>query len=123
MSSSNWIITIRFSSGGIKAEPFFFVWDASIGGLVRLIGMDKHVVSEIVAMAWADEVPFDAIKEQFGVPEREVIRLMRSTLKPRSFELWRERVTGRKAKRRSLKKISPLGRKKERIKPRLRSWS
>ena len=74
-------------------------------------------------MAWADEVPFDAILEQFGVPEREVIRLMRSTLKPRSFELWRERVTGRKAKRRSLKKISPLGRKKERIKPRLRSWS
>jgi uncharacterized protein (TIGR03643 family) len=85
--------------------------------------MDKGVVSEIVAMAWADEVPFGAIEEQFGVPEGEVIRLMRSTLKPRSFELWRERVTGRKAKQRRLDNVRPLGRKKERGKPRMRFWA
>ena len=84
--------------------------------------MDKGMVSEIVAMAWADEVPFGAIEEQFGVPEGEVIRLMRSTLKPRSFELWRERVTGRKAKQRRLNTVRPLGRKKERAEPRTRFW-
>ena len=54
--------------------------------------------SEIIAMAWADEVPFDAIKNQYGLSEGEVIRLMRQRLKPRSFRLWRHRVTGRLAK-------------------------
>ena len=54
--------------------------------------------SEIIAMAWADEVPFDAIKNQYGLSEGEVIRLMRQRLKPRSFKLWRHRVTGRLAK-------------------------
>ena len=54
--------------------------------------------SEIIAMAWADEVPFSAIKNQFGLSESEVIVLMRSALKPSSFKLWRKRVTGRKTK-------------------------
>jgi uncharacterized protein (TIGR03643 family) len=60
--------------------------------------MNKDHHSEIIAMAWADEVPFDAIKNQFGLSEGEVIRLMRRSLKPRSFKLWRNRVTGRLAK-------------------------
>ena len=74
--------------------------------------MEERVVSEIIAMAWADEIPFDAIEEQFGVSEREVIRIMRANLKPRSFELWRKRVTGRLAKNAQIEQIRPLGRKK-----------
>jgi uncharacterized protein (TIGR03643 family) len=74
--------------------------------------MKADSYSEIIAMAWADEIPFDAIEKQFGVPEREVIRIMRANLKPRSFELWRKRVTGRSAKNAQIEQIRPLGRKK-----------
>jgi uncharacterized protein (TIGR03643 family) len=54
--------------------------------------------SEIIAMAWADEISFDRIKRETGLAEGDVIRLMRDQLKPRSFALWRARVSGRKAK-------------------------
>jgi uncharacterized protein (TIGR03643 family) len=54
--------------------------------------------SEIIAMAWADEISFDRIKRETGLAEGDVIRLMRGQLKPRSFALWRARVSGRKAK-------------------------
>lgn len=54
--------------------------------------------SEIIALAWADDVSFDKIKRDKGVSERDVILIMRRNLKPRSFELWRERVSGRKMK-------------------------
>jgi uncharacterized protein (TIGR03643 family) len=46
----------------------------------------------IIEMAWEDRTPFEAIHVQFGVPESEVIRLMRQSLKRSSFNLWRKRV-------------------------------
>lgn len=49
-------------------------------------------VHRIIEMAWEDRTPFDAIEHQFGIPEKETIRLMRSHLKPSSFKLWRKRV-------------------------------
>ncbi|MEM6879230.1 MAG: TIGR03643 family protein, partial [Bacteroidota bacterium] len=36
----------------------------------------------IIEMAWEDRTPFDAIEAQFGIPEKEVIKLMRRELKP-----------------------------------------
>lgn len=55
-------------------------------------------IDRVVQMAWEDRTSFDAIKAQFALNESAVIRLMRSQLKRNSFELWRERVTGRKTK-------------------------
>ncbi len=55
-------------------------------------------IDRIIQMAWEDRTPFDAIKAQFDVAESEVIKVMRSHLKRGSFEVWRERVTGRKTK-------------------------
>lgn len=52
----------------------------------------------IIEMAWEDRTPFDAIKAQFDLPEKEVIALMRAEMKLKSFKMWRERVTGRKTK-------------------------
>jgi uncharacterized protein (TIGR03643 family) len=43
-------------------------------------------------MAWEDKTPFEAIEFQFGMSEKDVIRLMRRQLKRSSFELWRKRV-------------------------------
>ena len=54
--------------------------------------------SRIIEMAWEDRTPFEAIELQFGLNESQVIVLMRSSLKRGSFELWRERVSGRASK-------------------------
>lgn len=63
------------------------------------------IESEIIALAWADDVSFDEIKQKHGLTEKDVIRLMRSHLKPSSFKLWRERVSGRKTKHRKMFKL------------------
>jgi uncharacterized protein (TIGR03643 family) len=55
-------------------------------------------VSRVIEMAWEDRTPFEAIEVQFGLPEAQVIALMRRHLKPSSFKLWRERVNGRQTK-------------------------
>jgi len=59
---------------------------------------NKESQSRIVEMAWEDRTPFEAIDIQFGLNESDVIRLMRGQLKPRSFKLWRARVSGRTTK-------------------------
>lgn len=46
----------------------------------------------IIEMAWEDRTPFEAIEIQFQVSEKEVIALMRKSLKPASFKRWRKRV-------------------------------
>ena len=58
-------------------------------------------INRIIEMAWEDRTPFEAIEYQFGIKESDVRKIMRSNLKRRSFELWRERVKGRKTKHRS----------------------
>ena len=51
-------------------------------------------------MAWEDRTPFDAITDQFGLKEQDVIELMRKEMKRSSFNLWRARVQGRSTKHR-----------------------
>ena len=58
-------------------------------------------LDRIIEMAWEDRTPFEAIEYQFGIKENDVRKIMRANLKRRSFELWRERVKGRKTKHRS----------------------
>ena len=61
-------------------------------------GLAPADVSTVIAMAWQDDTPFEAIAAQFGLDERAVIDLMRGALKTRSFRVWRIRVRGRTAK-------------------------
>lgn len=55
-------------------------------------------VTRLIGMVWEDDIPFEAIEAQYGVPEDDVITLMRRHLKPSSWRLWRERVGGRPTK-------------------------
>ncbi len=65
--------------------------------------MEQDDISRVVEMAWEDRTPFEAIEQQFGMNESAVIRLMRQTLKPSSFRLWRARVGGRRTKHHKLR--------------------
>ncbi len=66
-------------------------------GKGSLVLMQEHnfttrQLDRIIEMAWEDRTPFEAIKFQFGILEKEVIILMRSNLKTSSFKRWRKRV-------------------------------
>lgn len=54
----------------------------------------------IIWAAWADRVTFEEIRERTGYNEAKVIKLMRRSLKPSSFRLWRKRVSGKSTKHR-----------------------
>ncbi|MEY2950213.1 MAG: TIGR03643 family protein [Saprospiraceae bacterium] len=64
--------------------------------------LSEEQIDRIIEMAWEDRTPFDAIEAQFGIPEREVIQLMRREMKRSSWKRWRARVQGRKTKHQSL---------------------
>lgn len=57
--------------------------------------MTAAEIDRIIEMAWEDRTPFEAIEAQFGIPEKEVIALMRKEMKRSSFEMWRKRMSGR----------------------------
>jgi uncharacterized protein (TIGR03643 family) len=54
--------------------------------------------SDIVRMAWEDRTTFDEILQRTGLAEADVILVMRKSLKPSSFRMWRKRVHGRVTK-------------------------
>lgn len=64
------------------------------------LDLEPSALDRVIEMAWEDRTPFDAIEQQFGLKEKDVIGLLRRELKPSSFRLWRRRVTGRKTKHR-----------------------
>ena len=49
-------------------------------------------LDRIIEMAWEDRTPFEAILFQFGLAEKDVIKIMRGNLKTNSFKRWRKRV-------------------------------
>ena len=56
------------------------------------IQVNEKDLDRIIEMAWEDRTPFEAILFQFGLMEKDVIKLMRHHLKRSSFNLWRKRV-------------------------------
>jgi uncharacterized protein (TIGR03643 family) len=60
--------------------------------------LSEAEVDRVIAMAWEDRTPFEAIYAQFGLRENDVRALMRRHMKASSFKMWRERVTGRTTK-------------------------
>ncbi len=54
--------------------------------------LTEQEIDRVVEMAWEDRTPFEAIEFQFGLAEKDVVRIMRSELKLSSFKLWRKRV-------------------------------
>ena len=65
---------------------------------------------------WADRITFEEIKEKTGRSESDVIKIMRKSLKPSSFRLWRKRAHKTSIKHR---KKFKLGREKIKQKIRL----
>ena len=54
----------------------------------------------IIWAAWADRITFEEIEKKTGKTESEVIKIMRRSLKPSSFRLWRKRASSQSIKHR-----------------------
>ena len=65
--------------------------------------MENIDIDRVIEMCWEDRTPFEAIEHQFGLKESDALKIMRSNLKPKSFKVWRKRVSGRKTKHMELK--------------------
>ena len=63
-------------------------------------------IDRIVEMGWEDRTSFDAIESQFGIPEKEVIKIMRREMTSKNFKKWRARVQNRKTKHQKLRNTS-----------------
>lgn len=66
-------------------------------------GLTDRDINRIIEMAWEDRTTFEAIEAQFGLTEKEVIKLMKREMKLSSWKLWRARVQGRKTKHQKLR--------------------
>ena len=54
----------------------------------------------VIWAAWADRITFEDIEKKIGKTESEVIKIMRRSIKPASFRLWRKRVNQKSIKHR-----------------------
>lgn len=68
--------------------------------------LSLEALDRVIEMAWEDRTPFEAIQFQFGLAEKEVIKVMRATLKESSFKRWRKRVNSGVSKK-HVKKRNP----------------
>jgi len=73
-------------------------------------GFTERELDRIIEMAWEDRTPFEAILFQFGLPEKEVIKLMRGNLKQSSFKRWRKRVNSRVSQKHLYKRCAEITR-------------
>ena len=64
--------------------------------------MSNFDLDRIIEMCWEYRTPFEAIKYQFGLNEEDAIKIRRRNLKPKSFRVWRQRVSGRNTKHMAL---------------------
>ena len=54
----------------------------------------------IIWAAWADRITFEEIEKKTGKKESDVIKIMRRSITPSSFRLWRKRVNQKSIKHR-----------------------
>lgn len=72
--------------------------------------LSERDLNRIIEMAWEDRTPFEAILFQFQLTEKEVVQLMRNSIKSSSFKLWRKRVNSGISQKHLKKRNPEIGR-------------
>ena len=76
--------------------------------ITKVKNAEPKIINEnwVIWAAWADRITFEEIREKSGFTEGRVIKLMRKSLKPSSFRLWRKRVVSKSIKHRKKFELS-----------------
>ena len=65
----------------------------------------KEELDRIVLLAQEEKKPFEEIKKEFGISEKEVTEVMRKKLSADNFELWKKKVAAKKPKPKPLNSL------------------
>jgi uncharacterized protein (TIGR03643 family) len=60
--------------------------------------LNSEQLERLVILATEERRPFEVIKEEFGIPEKEVVEIMRKRLPKDKFDLWRAKASASKPK-------------------------
>ncbi|WP_116790667.1 DUF2805 domain-containing protein [Flavobacterium psychrotrophum] len=60
--------------------------------------LDREALDRIVTLAQEEKKPFEEIKAQFGLSEKEVTDIMKQKLSHDDFELWKKKTAAKKPK-------------------------
>lgn len=69
------------------------------------VEFEKEELDRIVSLAQEERKPFEEIKKQFGISEKEVTEIMRKRLSADNFELWKKKVAAKKPKPKPLNSL------------------
>lgn len=67
--------------------------------------LDREALERIVTLAQEEKKPFDEIKTQFGLSEKEVTEIMKKRLSHDNFELWKKKTAAKKPKPKPINSI------------------
>ena len=65
--------------------------------------LTNEQLEKMVKMAQEEKKPFEAIKAEFGIVEKEVTEIMQKKLSKDNFELWKKKATASKPKPKPIK--------------------
>ena len=97
-ATSDWVVTSRIEDVWLAAEKTL---NLILSGAANesceessSFESEDAKISEVIEMAWQDNISFAAIKEATGFTEVQVIELMRSNLQSSSYKNWKKRLKG-----------------------------
>ena len=67
--------------------------------------LDRDALDRIATLAQEEKKPFEEIKAQFGLSEKEVTDIMKKRLSADNFELWKKKTAAKKPKPKPLNSV------------------
>lgn len=71
--------------------------------------LDNEALDRIVTLAQEEKKPFEEIKKQFGLTEKEVTDILKKKLSHDNFELWKKKTAAKKPKPKPLNNFEDDG--------------
>ncbi|MFP9099997.1 DUF2805 domain-containing protein [Flavobacterium sp. RHBU_24] len=60
--------------------------------------LNREALDKIASLAQEEKKPFEEIKAQYGLSEKEVTDIMKKRLSPDGFEAWKKKTAAKKPK-------------------------
>lgn len=73
----------------------------------KISELDNETIAKVLKIALEEKKPLEILKEKFGLPEQEVMDLMKIKLSDDKFDIWKKNANVSKPKTKPLK-FDPL---------------
>lgn len=62
------------------------------------IELDREQTEKLITFALEERNPFEIIKKEFGLSEKEVLEIMKKKMPAEKFEMWKKKANANKPK-------------------------